>query len=199
MGKIVSIIGPARCGKSYLTKKLAEHYNAPAYFEGEEPEFPSEIVEDLSKNIRPLERFMYFHNRTTFNMLHAIDDARSNRYVFLDTCWLTNPPWLDVYDATPLEKQLLQEICDIDAKLMPWPDIIVYLTADVATSKRLMANSGREFDRYFEKAMRDSKQMFAEYMRTFEKKVPLIEFDRTGTEFDRPEDLERLTEQIESA
>lgn len=198
-GKIVAIIGPARCGKSYLTKKLSAHYGVPAYYEGEEPEFPPEIVEDLSKNIRPLERFVYFHNKCTLSHLSAIEDSKTHPYVFLDTCWLTNPPWIGVYSGSPLEKQLLRELCEIDARIMPWPSVVLYLTADASTSRSLMKNSGRGFDKDFDVAMMQSKDAFVEYMKNFPRTAPLIEFDRSGLDFDDPATFKKITDAIEAA
>src|SRR3990167_6028775 len=61
-GKIVAVIGCTRKGKSYLVKKLAEHYHAPYLLEWEEPTADADIVTYIKKNTHPIERYQYFRD-----------------------------------------------------------------------------------------------------------------------------------------
>jgi len=199
-GKIIAVIGPTRTGKSYLTQKLATHYQTRAFLEGEDADFPPAVIEDLQKNIRPLERFLYFRNISVANHLVALRVAEHERVVFLDTYWFNNVPYISMYNTNELERVLLTQLTDTDAKALPWPDLTLCLSADAAASARLSEASGRAFetaDGYLEKQVAAMKKAFDDYFASHEAPESFIMIDRSHLDFDNPADFKTITDRID--
>lgn len=198
-GKIVAIIGPMRCGKSYLTKKLAEHYGVPYFLEGEEADMPASIIEDMRKNTHPVERFRYFRDISVANHIAAEKLVAHAPIVFIDTFWFNNAPWIGIYDASDEERAVMRGIFASDAASLPRPAFAVYLKANVETSKRLAALGGRTFEEDLEEQMIKLKSAYGSFMVSSAPDFPFTEIDRSGLDFDRPEDLRLVVEKIDAA
>ena len=191
-GKIVAIVGGPRCGKSYLASKLAAHFGAPVLFEGEEKDFPREVIAAMRGNINPVERLLYFRNKLVSNQIQANKLTQSHRFVFLDSCWVNNIPFAGLCEQTPFEKNLLDELSAIDTAFLPWPDVLIYLKTDGRTSRDFLSRGGRSFEateEFIVRQIENSKKIFDEYYARIEVPVPLYTVDRTGLDFDKPEDL----------
>ncbi len=115
-GKIIAVVGSPRSGKSFLAKILADHYGADLFIEDTNT-FPARILEDLAKNIRPLERSLWFRNQLVHKYREAIKSKKNNRYAIFDNFWLSWQLYLDVLEIN-FEAELLRDIADFDREIL---------------------------------------------------------------------------------
>lgn len=179
-------------------KKLAEHYHAPYLLEWEEPTADADIVTYIKKNTHPIERYRYFRDLSVAHHLCAEKMTGAHPLVFIDTFWFNNAPWIEVYNATPAERRVMQSIFDADAAALPRPACAIYLEADIETSRRFADMGGRSFDKEFETQMIQLKNAYRLFMAHAPLDFPCIEIDRTGLDFDTPEHLKIVTDKIDS-
>ena len=116
--KIIVITGAESTGKTTLTKRLADHFNAPFM-----PEIAREYVENLNRNytfsdVETIARMQV----ELFNKIIKND----TRYIFIDTWLVVTKIWFEfVYNKTPdwlvkemeLTKIDLFLVCDTN---LPW-------------------------------------------------------------------------------
>lgn len=108
-GRIIAIVGAPRSGKSFLAKRLVEHYGGRAFFEGEEINFPARIKEDIAKNIRPLERVLWFRNKLVEKYRVALRHKQKGELVILDTFWISYQLFIDAL-VKGFERALLRSV-----------------------------------------------------------------------------------------
>lgn len=51
-GKIIALVGAQRSGKTFLAKKLTEHFSANLFLEDNGDDFPEAIKEDIEKKYK---------------------------------------------------------------------------------------------------------------------------------------------------
>lgn len=125
-GKIIAVVGVPASGKSFLVKKLAQHYKAIAFFEGEEKDLPKRVTENLKKNIRNLETIVWFRNKLAKEIVKAKKLAQKGRNMILDTFWLSNE--CDVKSMLKgFEKDIVTELSNFDRKILDYPNIVIFL------------------------------------------------------------------------
>jgi deoxyadenosine/deoxycytidine kinase len=199
-GKIIAIVAPTRTGKTFLTEQLAKHYGVPALYEIKGGEIPERVQESIKTGIRPLDGWLYFRNRSIKNHIEAQKLALSNKRVFLDAAWISNFPYVSFYSVDPFEQGLLRSICEIDAQTLAWPDVLIILTSDDATSEKLWRSSGKEFERdetYYRGRLLPLKREFEKYLASIEMRCPVIRVDRTNLDFNKEEDLAVVAKKID--
>lgn len=198
-GKIVSIVGTVRSGKSFLTHKLAQHYNVPCFLEGEDEDIPPEIVEGIEKNTKTMERLIFFRNRFIKQHLEALALAQQHRFIFLDTAWMSCIPYIE-QAAHGLQRTLMEELASLDRKLLPWPDAIIHLKTSAAAAKRFQIFGGRSWDgsdEYFERQYTKMLPILEEFFAQKHVPVPIHEVDRSDLDFEKVEDLKTVTDLVE--
>ncbi len=139
---IIAIIGAPGTGKTFLTKKLAEHLGAEQILEDE---IPDRIIENLKHNKRPAETIIWFRNKCIRDMEKAQKFKKQGKTVVMDTYWLSNELYIPIM-TEGFEKELLVEQAEIDHNYLPQPDIVVYLDASEETIRKLVQLRGRNFD-----------------------------------------------------
>ena len=197
-GKVIAMVAPTRSGKTYLTKRIAEYLDSPALFEVT-GDLPERIQESLSDNIRQWERHLYFRGRALTMQREAHELAKTNPYVFVDSAWVSCRPYIDVYDITDFERSLLVQLSELDMQLLPWPDALIVLSEDDATSKKLWRLSGKDYEldeTYFREQLLVIKHSFERYIEKTSFPVPTVHINRSGMDFDTPSVFESLLEQL---
>ncbi len=197
LGKIVCVVGAPRTGKSFLVKKLAEHFGASAYYEGEDSDFPDRIKEDIAQNIRPLERALWFRNRLIEQYRQALDVKYAGGVAIVDTVYLIDL-YVDVLTSDPFEREVLHQLAASDIKMFGFPDKIIHLTSSEEKIKELIKEGGREFDAgegYYANYILPIQNGWSAYLSTLDQKLVLT-VDRAQLDFNKPEDLESLTRQL---
>jgi deoxyadenosine/deoxycytidine kinase len=197
-GKMIALVGASRSGKSFLAKKLAEHLKAEVFLEGEEGEFPARIEEDIKQNIRPLERILWFRNQLIKKHFKALELKAEGKTVVLDTFWMSVLPYVPVL-TTGFEKELLEEVFDIDQKNLENPDLVILLQNNSENSRKFLQMGGRDFDsseNYLESYIIPGQHSHNKMFSQESYKGKLIVLDRSNLDFEKKEDLQNLLSKI---
>lgn len=198
-GLIIAVIGAPRSGKSFLVRKLAKHYRAHYFLEGEESDLPARIKEDIAKNLRPLERILWFHNGLVKKYLHALALKKKGKTVVLDSFWLSNHMFIDTL-LKGFERKIVRDLAALDRKMLGWPDVTVYLKISEEGMRKFIAKGRRTFDRS-EEFIRDQALPVARIYERFFSKAHVarrvLTIRRDKLDFSRRRDFKRLVEKIE--
>lgn len=144
-GKIIAIVGGPRSGKSFLVDRLARHYNGIAILEGEEQDFPERIREDIQKNIRPLERIIWFRNKLVKEYLRALKAKQSGKIVVIDNFWISYQLYINAL-IKDFEGNIIHDLAEIDRLTIEWPDVVIFLSLSEKGIRTFIKQGGREFD-----------------------------------------------------
>ncbi len=200
-GKIIAVVGGPRSGKSFLVKKLAKEFNAELFLEGEEHDFPERIIENIRNNTRPLERIVWFRNMLVRKYLEALKLKDQGKNVVLDGFWLTPQLYIDVL-LEGFENELAHGLGEVDAELLGWPDLIVFLKTSEEGIRNFVGLGGRSFDQSEEVLVDQLLPLNAINEKFFAKPMDgmkLLTIDRTVKDFDQEKDFSELVSKIKEA
>ena len=195
-GKVIAFVAPTRSGKTFLTKKLAEHFASPALYETDVP-IPERIRYSHADTVNQWERHLYFRGRSIDMMLEGRGLAAKHAYVFLDAAWVSCSPYIDVYNIGDFERSLLNQLSALDMKTLPWPDALIVLKEDDSTSEKLLRHGHEQFDEnYFNNQLLIIKHSFEKFVTATAFPVPTVHIDRSGIDYDDPDAFARLLESL---
>jgi len=191
MSGIIAIIGAPGSGKTFLTKKLAQHYHALAFLEGEEQDFPPEILSKIKDNICDLEVLLWFRHKLIKEIVEAKKVAPLGKVILLDTFWKCSECYLDLIEEVE-ERKEASRVLEEDEKILPLPDKIILLKASEDKLREFMQQRGRSFEK--EETMQINLFLQQEYERIFtmDKYPNLIIIDRDHLDFEKEEDLREV-------
>ncbi len=196
-GKVIAFVAPSRSGKTFLTKKLSRHFSCPALYESDVP-IPEKIRYVPGTPVNYLERHLYFRGRAVDMQQNSRAFTAQSAYTFLDAAWVNCGPYIDIYPIDEFERTLLKQLFGLDMRTLPWPDALIILSEDDATSENLLKQSGPEaFDTdYFQNHLLAVKRSFEKFIDTTTFPVPTVHIDRSGIDFNDEQAFARLLEQI---
>ncbi len=199
-GKIIAVIGAPRSGKSFLSDLLAKHYNGKIILEGEEMDFPERIREDIEKNIRSLERILWFRNKLVKEYLVARRHKEKGETVILDVFWIGYQLFIDAL-AHDFENEVLKDMAEIDRKTLNYPDVIIFLSVTEKSIRKFIKLGGRKFDDSEDYVVNQALPVNELYNDFFKKHKKLLNktiiVQRDLMDFSKPEDLEKIIKQID--
>ncbi len=196
-GAIIAVTGGPRTGKSTFVKLLAQRLHAVAILEGEEKYFPKRILDDIAKGKRVFELLLWFRNKLVTDYQEALRVKAAGRIAVLDTFYETNRVYVDAWIKDRFERQMLQNLLRLDAELLPWPDLVVVLESDAATTQVFAKRGNRTFEnpQYIKKQL-PLHRAHARYFRSL-KKNNILFMNRTGRDFFEQEELNRVAQAIQ--
>jgi len=198
-GKIIALVGAPRSGKSYLTDLLAKHYSAISMHEGEVSDFPKRILEDIEKNIRPLERIIWFRNQAIKRYADALKLKEEGKMIVMDTFWITYQLYIDTL-LEGFEKELMLECAALDRKTLPWPDKIIFLRIDEKGIRNFIKKGARTFDQsedFIKNQALPVNEMHNNFFSKKENLENLFIVNRGDLDFSKLEDLSMLIKRID--
>lgn len=198
-GIIIAVSGGPGTGKSSLVKRLAERYQALAFFEGEEKDFPQSVKESIKTGDNQLSARMYFRNKTFSQYLEAMKLKTNGETIILDNFWLVNEVCSREFLTEPFERELMTSACELDRQIFPWPDLIISLKAGPEKIKEFVLARGRSFemDSDFLERYEAIHKTHDDYLKKFELNNVLY-IDRSNRDFAIKEDFEWLIDVIEN-
>lgn len=197
-GKIIAIVGAPRSGKSYLAKKLANHFDCRLFLEGEDLDFPARIKEDIKNNVRPLERIIWFRNQQVKKFCLAVKHRNQGETVIVDTFWFSYQLYIDAL-TKGFERKIARELADIDRKSMPWPDKIIFLDISEKNIRKFISLGGREFDNsenFIKQQVIPINRMHKELFSKKAFATRVIKIDRNNLDFNKSKDFNFLLKKI---
>lgn len=200
-GKIIAVTGGPRSGKSFLAKLLTVHYKAVSFMEGEEHELPPRIIEDIQKNIRPMERILWFRNKVIQKYLKALEHKRSGQIVVLDTFWIDNQPYVELLQSG-FPKDVIREMAEIDREILAWPDVSIFLKNSEQGIRKFISLGNRSFDASEDFINTQALPISKSYDVIFDKLTPeqsakVIPIARENLDFTDKEQFKSLTDKID--
>ncbi len=196
-GKIIAIVGAPRSGKSFLARKLAEHYGATVFLEGEEGEFPARIEEDIAQNIRPLERALWFRTILVERYLKALELRDKGHTVILDVFWISPHMYIDTL-LTGFERDLMWNVARQDERLLGWPDLTIFLKVSEQSIRSFIQKGGRAFDNSEEYIITQALPVNEAHSDYFKKRITerVLTIERDELDFELATDFETLIMRI---
>ena len=195
----MAIIGGPRSGKTFLAQKLSKYYGAELIIEWDEKLWPERIKEDISKNIRPLERILWFRNKMVNQYMTALDKKSTGASVVLDTFWLSIWPYIELVQDE-FEREILRTLLETDKKMLPWPDITILLEQSEKGIREFIAEGGREFDTSNEFIVEQALPLNAlhrDLFKTISGSKNIIHINREDLDFDKESDFAQLIQKLE--
>lgn len=196
-GKIIAVVGAPRSGKSFLARKLAEHYDAKLFLEGEEGEFPARIEEDIAQNVRPLERVLWFRTTLVERYLEALKLRDEGHVVILDVFWMSPQMFIDTL-LTGFERELMWDVAHQDQKLLGWPDQTVFLKISEEGIRKFVALGDRSFDQSEDFILKQAlpvNQMHSEFFAGQHAKN-ILTVERDNLDFNKDDDFQSLVDKL---
>ncbi|EKE10703.1 MAG: hypothetical protein ACD_15C00212G0024 [uncultured bacterium] len=201
-GKIIAVIGAPRSGKSFLAGLLAGHYNGKIILEGEEIDFPERICEDIEKNIRPLERILWFRNKLVKEYLVAQEYKEKGETIILDVFWIGYQLFIDAL-SNGFENDVLKDMAEVDRKTLDYPDVIIFLSVTEKSIRKFIKLGGRKFDNSEDYIINQALPVNKLYHDFLEKNQHLfnkvITIQRDSMDFSRAGDFQDIVQQIDSS
>jgi deoxyadenosine/deoxycytidine kinase len=198
-GKIIAIVGAPRSGKSTLARKLAAHYNAKVFLEGEEGEFPKRIEEGIAQGVRQLERTLWFRTKLVKTYLEARKLKAAGHTVVLDVFWLSPQLYIDTL-LEGFERELMWDVAKLDKDWLGYPDLTVFLKISEEGIREFIKLGGRSFDKseqYLQEVILPVNQVHSQFFES-SREVPLLTVERDGLDFHTEKDVAELVRRIDS-
>jgi len=193
----IAIAGNIGSGKSTLTELLSKRFGAKAYFEEESNPYIGDFYEDMERWSFNLQ--IYFLGSRIRNAAEYLSEGVNlvqdrtvyeDAYIFADnlhTMGLMTTRDFDTY----------MSIFDIASKLIPQPDILIYLKASVPTLLKQISKRGRGYEAgIMEDYLERLNLKYQNWIdNIYQGRVITVDVDSTDFTAE-PEKLDALVEQI---
>ncbi|MEM7367140.1 MAG: deoxynucleoside kinase [Bacteroidota bacterium] len=197
----VAIAGNIGAGKTTLVKKLAKHYQWEAHLEAvDNNPYLADFYADMKKWAFPLQIY-FLHSR--FNQVREIRNSGKaiiqDRTIYEDAyIFAQNLRESEILSKRDFDNYLCLFESMVD--MLKPPDLMIYLRANISTLTRQIARRGRNYEgsitiQYLEDLNRHYESWISSYDLG---KLLILEVDNLNY-VDRPEDLDYVIEQIDSA
>ncbi|PIN75113.1 hypothetical protein COV18_05160 [Candidatus Woesearchaeota archaeon CG10_big_fil_rev_8_21_14_0_10_37_12] len=187
---IISIVGTAGVGKSFLVKQLSAMRCLPAFFEGEEGTIPKEILESIFSGEHPIKRWTWFINRYKI----FLEQAKKISAVGVD-CLCDGSP-LNAYAVLAYEDEAYRAELLMLANSIDYlePDKTILLIASEEKIREFTKQRGRKVEKD-DKAIERAMKIQDEYTRLAKERGLLI-VNRTDLDFTKEKDLKFVWDEI---
>lgn len=188
---VISIVGTSGVGKSFLIKQLASLNCLPAFFEGEEGTISKDIFKSIFTNSDPTERFRYFMNRYSENLIRAHAISKLGFDVFVDGSVMT------AYAIMKYEElkchDSLKKIIDPSNKYEA--DLIVLITSSPEKIKEQIIARARQHED-IERALERALKIQDNLLDLAKKRKNVLIINREKLDFQNEKDLGLIDEKI---
>lgn len=193
-GRIIAVVGGPRSGKSFLTKKLADYYGGVAFIE---EELPLRIQENLKRDVRDIERHLWFRNQQVKIFLQAQELKRRGQVAILDNFWISYQLYLEA--TTGFEREVVDELAEIDRQMFDWPDLVILLCNSEQGIREFIKKGGREFDNseeYIQRTILPINAIQEKFFKSHQGVKNVAVIDRDGLDFKDDLHFAELLERI---
>ncbi len=197
----IAVAGNIGSGKSTLTKMLAEHYAATAYFEEPDNPYIGDFYEDMSRWSFHLQLYFLASRIEQTNAMleeakaknsHIIQDRTIYEDAYIFARNLSEMGLLSSRDLNTYMKSF-----SLFEGFVPHPDLLIYLKASVPKLKEQILLRGREYESNIEEEyLRSLDQRYSEWISSYEGEVLVVDVDVDNFEMDR-EAFERIVKYID--
>ena len=194
----IAISGNIGCGKTTLTRMLAEHYGWEPRFESvTNNPYLADFYDDMERWSFNLQ--IYFLNKR-FKDVVEISKSDSviiqDRTIFEDAC-IFAPNLHNQGKMSDRDFETYQDLFQLMMSLVEKPDLMIYIRSSISTLVGQIQKRGREYEQTIRlDYLQGLERLYEKWIEGYEGKLIIIDGDNCKFG-DRPEDFAKVTERID--
>ena len=194
----IAIAGNIGCGKTTLTRMLAEHYGwQPRYESVSDNPYLSDFYADMERWSFNLQ--IYFLNRRfkeVVEISQTDDIIVQDRTIFEDAC-IFAPNLHDQGMMSDRDFNNYKDLFDLMMSLVKLPDLMIYIRSSISTLVSQIQKRGREYEQTMRlDYLQGLERRYEEWIKTYEGRLLVIDGDNCKFG-DNPEHFDQVINRID--
>ena len=194
----IAISGNIGCGKTTLTRMLAEHYGWEPRFESvTNNPYLADFYDDMERWSFNLQ--IYFLNKRFKDVVEiskSSDVIIQDRTIFEDAC-IFAPNLHNQGKMSDRDFETYQDLFKLMMSLVEKPDLMIYIRSSISTLVGQIQKRGREYEQTIRlDYLQGLERLYEKWIEDYDGKLIIIDGDNCKFG-DRPEDFAKVTERID--
>ena len=194
----IAISGNIGCGKTTLTRMLAEHYGWEPRFESvTNNPYLADFYDDMERWSFNLQ--IYFLNKRFKDVVEiskSSDVIIQDRTIFEDAC-IFAPNLHDQGKMSDRDFETYQDLFQLMMSLVEKPDLMIYIRSSISTLVGQIQKRGREYEQTIRlDYLQGLERLYEKWIEDYDGKLIIIDGDNCKFG-DRAEDFAKVTERID--
>ena len=195
----IAVAGNIGCGKTTLTRMLAERYGwQPRYESVSDNPYLADFYADMERWSFNLQ--IYFLNKRfkeVVEISHSDDVIIQDRTIFEDAC-IFAPNLHDQGMMSDRDFANYSDLFDLMMSLVKLPDLMIYISSSIPTLVAQIQKRGREYEQTMRlDYLQGLERRYEEWIKGYGGKLLIIDGDNCKFG-DRPEDFIQVTDKIDA-
>lgn len=196
----IAVAGNIGCGKTTLTRMLAERYGwQPRYESVSDNPYLADFYADMERWSFNLQ--IYFLNKRfkeVVEISHSDEIIIQDRTIFEDAC-IFAPNLHDQGMMSDRDFDNYRDLFDLMMSLVRLPDLMIYIRSSIPTLVAQIQKRGREYEQTMRlDYLQGLERRYEEWIKDYEGKLLVIDGDNCKFG-ERPEDFIQVTDKIDAA
>ncbi len=194
----IAISGNIGCGKTTLTRMLAEHYGWEPRFESvTNNPYLADFYDDMERWSFNLQ--IYFLNKRFKDVVEiskSSDVIIQDRTIFEDAC-IFAPNLHNQGKMSDRDFETYQDLFKLMMSLVEKPDLMIYIRSSISTLVGQIQKRGREYEQTIRlDYLQGLERLYEKWIEDYDGKLIIIDGDNCKFG-DRPEDFAKVTDRID--
>ncbi|MBO4722163.1 MAG: deoxynucleoside kinase [Muribaculaceae bacterium] len=194
----IAISGNIGCGKTTLTRMLAEHYGWEPRFESvTNNPYLADFYDDMERWSFNLQ--IYFLNKRFKDVVEiskSSDVIIQDRTIFEDAC-IFAPNLHNQGKMSDRDFETYQDLFQLMMSLVEKPDLMIYIRSSISTLVGQIQKRGREYEQTIRlDYLQGLERLYEKWIENYDGKLIIIDGDNCKFG-DRPEDFAKVTDRID--
>ena len=194
----IAISGNIGCGKTTLTRMLAEHYGWEPRFESvTNNPYLADFYDDMERWSFNLQ--IYFLNKRFKDVVEiskSSDVIIQDRTIFEDAC-IFAPNLHNQGKMSDRDFETYQDLFNLMMSLVEKPDLMIYIRSSISTLVGQIQKRGREYEQTIRlDYLQGLERLYEKWIEDYDGKLIIIDGDNCKFG-DRAEDFAKVTERID--
>ncbi|MBR5638730.1 MAG: deoxynucleoside kinase [Muribaculaceae bacterium] len=194
----IAISGNIGCGKTTLTRMLAEHYGWEPRFESvTNNPYLADFYDDMERWSFNLQ--IYFLNKRFKDVVEiskSSDVIIQDRTIFEDAC-IFAPNLHNQGKMSDRDFETYQDLFQLMMSLVEKPDLMIYIRSSISTLVGQIQKRGREYEQTIRlDYLQGLERLYEKWIEEYDGKLIIIDGDNCKFG-DRPEDFAKVTDRID--
>lgn len=194
----IAISGNIGCGKTTLTRMLAEHYGWEPRFESvTNNPYLADFYDDMERWSFNLQ--IYFLNKRFKDVVEiskSSDVIIQDRTIFEDAC-IFAPNLHNQGKMSDRDFETYQDLFQLMMSLVEKPDLMIYIRSSISTLVGQIQKRGREYEQTIRlDYLQGLERLYEKWIEDYDGKLIIIDGDNCKFG-DRPEDFAKVTDRID--
>ena len=194
----IAISGNIGCGKTTLTRMLAEHYGWEPRFESvTNNPYLADFYDDMERWSFNLQ--IYFLNKRFKDVVEISQSDKviiQDRTIFEDAC-IFAPNLHNQGKMSDRDFETYQDLFELMMSLVEKPDLMIYIRSSISTLVGQIQKRGREYEQTIRlDYLQGLERLYEKWIEGYDGKLIIIEGDNCKFG-DRPEDFAKVTDRID--